>query len=94
MSRLVHLYILAAGENLHLLNLSQSNQLSNEDLGIGIDTWAKLVELEQEYDTKPFFEAARKFYVATLKKMIVKFPFSDSEYFNQREPAVTRQQQL
>jgi hypothetical protein len=50
MNRLVRLYasnfltsdtILAANDNLRLLNLSEENQLSNEDLGIGTETWMR-----------------------------------------------------
>ena len=37
-----------------------------------------ITELEEEHDTKPFFTAVRNFYVASLKKMIQKFPFGDS----------------
>ena len=36
-----------------------------------------MAELEQEHDTKPFFEAVRKFYVKSIQKMIQKFPFGD-----------------
>ena len=70
--------ITAVGDNLHLLNLSNENQPSDENLGIGTRTWTDLVELEAEHDLKPFFSAVRKFYVATINKMLQKFPFGDS----------------
>ena len=38
--------VTAAGDNLSLLNLSEENQLSDENLGIGTRTWTDLVELE------------------------------------------------
>ena len=50
----------------------------NEHLGIGDSTWVAVAKLEQEHDTKPFFSAVRKFYVASLKKMRKKFPFGDT----------------
>ena len=34
--------------------------------------------LEQEHDSKPFFEAVREFYVKSIKTMIQKFPFGDA----------------
>ena len=34
--------------------------------------------LEHLHDTAPFFEAIRRFYVSSTKKMLVKFPFGDS----------------
>jgi len=38
-----------------------------------------LAEIEKEHDIKPFFNAVRKFYVASIciQKMIQKFPFQD-----------------
>ena len=60
--------ITAAGDNLSLLNLSEENQLSNENLGIGTRTWTDLVELEAEHDLKPFFSVARKFHGPTINK--------------------------
>lgn len=87
MNRLVRLYaanllkrdaILAASDNLSVLSLEAENQLLDEDLGIGTNTWTHIAELEGEYDTKPFFAAVRNFYLATIKKMLLKFPFSDS----------------
>ena len=47
-------------------------------MGIEDSTWEAVAELEQEQDTKPFFSAVRKFYVASLKKMLKKFPFGDT----------------
>ena len=87
MSQLVRLYagnflkrevILAAGDNLSLLSLERDNQLHDEDLAIGTNTWTTIAELETEHDPKPFFAAVRNFYVATHKKMLLKFPFGDS----------------
>lgn len=34
--------------------------------------------MEEEHDSKPFFQAVRKFYVVSIKKMIQIFPFGDS----------------
>ena len=87
MSRLVRLYasnllkpevIAAAGEDLSKINLHSSCQLSDENLGIGDDTWASIAVLEVVHDPKPFFTAIRTFYVATIQKMLKKFPFGDS----------------
>lgn len=87
MSRLLRLYaanllkndvILAAGDNLQDLSLTPANQLSDENLGIGTDTWCCLNVLEEEEDIKPFFRGVRQFYVETIKKMIQKFPFGDT----------------
>ncbi len=84
-NRLVKLYaanlltsasIQASGTNLK--NLKFDSQLENEHLGIGTETWAAISVFEQERNTKPFFEAVRKFYVTSIKKMIQKFPFGDS----------------
>ena len=66
--------ILAAGGNLSLLNLETENQLLDEDLGIGTNTWTNIAELEAELNTKPFFTAVRNVYLATIKKMLQKFP--------------------
>ena len=64
--------------NLSLLNLSHENQLPDENLGIGTETWRSLVELEAEWELKPFFSAVRKFFIASITKMLKKFPFGDS----------------
>jgi hypothetical protein len=86
MSRLVRLYasnflkrevILAAGDKLGELKLDLHNQVTNEHLAIGNDTWVSVAELEQEHDTKPFFSAVRNFYIVTIQKMLNKFPFGD-----------------
>ena len=69
--------ILAADDNLTLLNFDRDSQVSDENLGIGTDTWACLAVYEQE-DPKPFFLAVHKFYLATIKKMLKKFSFGDS----------------
>ena len=87
MNRLVRLYasnfltsdtILAANDNLRLLDLAEENQVTNEDLGIGTETWMSVAELESTHDTAPFFEAVRGFYVSSTKKMLNKFPFGDT----------------
>ena len=87
MCRLTRLYaanvlktdsITSVGSNLSLLSLERENQLDDENLGVGSDTWVSLAELQEEYDLKPFFTAVRNFYVASIKKMLQKFPFSDS----------------
>ena len=87
MNRLVRLYatnflsddsILAASDNLKNLDFDEANEVSNENLGIGDDTWASVSDLEHLHDTVPFFEAIRGFYVSSTKKMLVKFPFGDS----------------
>ena len=70
--------ILAADDNLTLLNFDRDSQVSDENLGIGTDTWACLAVYEQEEDQKQFFLAVRTFYFATIKKMLKKFPFGDS----------------
>ena len=58
-SRLVRLYtsnllskesIVAVGDDLRLLNLEPSNQLPDENLGVGESTWTCLRELEEEHD--------------------------------------------
>ncbi len=86
MGRLVRLYasnllktdvIKAAENNLSTLNLANGGQLEDENLGIGDNTWVLVAQLE-EADTKPLFRVVRQFYVATIKKMLKKFPFSDS----------------
>ena len=87
MSRLVRLYasnllkpevIKAAGNDLSKLCLADSGQLLDENLGIGDGTWVLIAELEEELDTMPFYRAIRTFYVATIQKMLKKFPFGDS----------------
>ena len=42
------------------------------------ETLTDLVELEAEHDLKSFFSAVRKFYVATINKILQKFPCGDS----------------
>ena len=84
MSRLVRIYaaniltINSVGDNLKDLDFSDDNLLEKEDLGIDTNTWALISVLEEEYDTTPFFYAVRKFYIATITKMIKKFPFGDT----------------
>lgn len=70
--------ILKASNNLTHLSFNSSSQLSDENLGVGNDTWLVLAEIEAEHDTKPFFSAVRKFYLATIQKMLKKFPFGDT----------------
>ena len=87
MSRLVHLYasnvlkpesITVVGEDLSKLSFASTNQLVDENLGFGDSTWAALSAMEDEFDTKPFYQAVRDFYVASLKKMLNKIPFGDT----------------
>ena len=87
MCRLTRLYaanvlktdsITSVGSNLSLLRLERQNQLDDENLGVGSDTWVSLAELQEEYDLKPFFTAVRNFNVTSIKKMLQKFPFNDS----------------
>ena len=87
MCRLVRLYasnilkkeaILEVGDYLKKLKLDASSQVTDEHLGIGDDTWVSVADLEQKYDTKPFFSAVRKIYLETIQKMLKKFPFGDT----------------
>ena len=80
MSRLVRFYasnllkpevIRAAGEDLSKINLHSSCQLSDENLGIRDDIWASIAVLEVEQDQSHFL-------LATIQKMLKKFPFGDS----------------
>lgn len=85
MSRLVRLFasnILKPGticsvDNLSHLSLARKDQLDDENLGVGTDTWTYLSAMEEDSDPKPFYTAVRNFYVATLK-MLKKLPFGDS----------------
>ncbi len=86
-SRLVRLYasnvlkpesITAVGEDLGKLSFASANQLADENLGLGDSTWAALSEMEEEFDTKPFYQAVLDFYVASWNKMLKKFPFGDT----------------
>jgi hypothetical protein len=47
-------------------------------LGLGDDTWGYNAGLEEELDIRPFYCAVRSFYLATIQKMLKKFPFNDS----------------
>ena len=87
MSRLVRLNasnvlklesITAVGEDLSKLSFARANQLADENLGLGNSTWAAVSEMEEEFDTKSFYQAVRDFYVASLKKMLKKFLFGDT----------------
>ena len=80
MSRLVRL----SGDNLKDLKLDASSQLADEHLGIGDATWVSVAELEEEEDTRPFYSTVRNFYLATIQKMLNKFPFGDSLMKNLR----------
>lgn len=65
--------ILAAGDDLSQLTLCEENQLDDEHLRIGTDTWACIAELEEEEDLKPFFSSVRNFDLFSLKKMLKNF---------------------
>ncbi len=84
MNRLVRLYAAnlmtndAILEAMRLLNFDATNQLPDENLGIGDNTWVTLAVVEQEHDTKSFFASIRRFYLSSIKKMLKKFPFGDS----------------
>lgn len=87
MNRLIRLYasnfltsdtVLEARNNLRNLKFDVDNQLSNEELGIGDETWVSVAVLEETEDTTPFFEAVRCFYIKSTKKMLNKFPFGDT----------------
>ena len=58
------------------------NQLSNEELGVGISTLLLLAEFQDEIEGTPietrFFSSVRLFYQETVRKMFAKFPFKDS----------------
>lgn len=55
-----------------------TNQLPDENLGIGDNTWVELAVVEEEHDTKSFFASIRRFYLSSIQKMLKKFPFGDS----------------
>ena len=87
MSRLVRLYasnllktetIVVVGSDLTKLSFASAGQLADENLGLGNDTWAHLSSMEELYDPRPLYRAVRSFYIASLKKMLKKFPFGDS----------------
>ena len=87
MSRLVRLYasnllkpecIVAVGDDLSQLNLATQNQLADENLGLGDATWTYISGMEEELDPKTLYKAVRSFYVASLEKMLKRFPFGDS----------------
>lgn len=80
MNRLVRLYaanlltneaILKASDDLTKLDFDEKNQLSDENLGIGDNTWVALAEVEQEHDIKPLLTSVRKFYLSSIKKMFL-----------------------
>ncbi len=48
------------------------------NLGLGDSIWAALSEMEEEFDTKPFYQSVWDFYVASLNKVLKKFPFGDT----------------
>ena len=73
MNRLVQLF---ANSNLKLLCFETSSQLSNENLRDS--TWITIAQVEVEQDIEPFFVAVRKFYLATIQKMLKKFLFDDT----------------
>lgn len=77
--------LLAVSDDLKKLELDSSNQVADEHLGIGTDTWISVAELEQEYDTKPFFSAVRNFYLATIQKISFR-RLSHEEFIQTRCP--------
>ena len=86
MNRLVRLYasnllktetIIAAGDDLTKLSFVNTGLLADENLGLGNDLWVHLGSMEEEYDPSSLYRAVRSFYVASLQKMLKKFPFGD-----------------
>ena len=76
MNRLVRLYasnllkpgtVVAVGDNLNHLSFANTDQLEDESLGLGNDTWVYLSGMEEEFHPKPFYKAVCNLYVATLK---------------------------
>ena len=63
--------IIAACDNLGFLNFANEQRLANEKLGLGTDTCAYISQLEEDFDSKPFYSAICHFYVAILMKMIM-----------------------
>ena len=63
----------AAGDNLK--NFKFDNILDKEHMGISSDTWVAVLAMEQEHDTKPCFDAVKKFYVKSIKKNDTKISF-------------------
>ena len=47
-------FVLAAGDNLKSMSIDKRGQLTDENLGIGMATWACLSELEETQNIKPF----------------------------------------
>ena len=79
MNRLVRLYasnlqkaeaITAAGDDLRKLSFTTASQLADENLGLGNETWVYLAGLEEDNDPKPFYRAVRRFYLASIRKML------------------------
>ena len=56
--------IVSVGDN--LMDLKFDDFLEKEHIGIG--SWICISALEQEHDTKPFFDAVKNFYISTLKR--------------------------
>ena len=52
----------------NLKDLKFDDFLEKDHIGIGSDTWICISVLEQEHDTKPFFDAVKNFYISTLKR--------------------------
>ena len=79
MSRLVSLYasnvlkpesITAVAEELSKLSFASAIQLTDENLEFGDSTWAALSAMEDEFDTKPFYQAVWDFYVEKIAEKI------------------------
>ena len=62
--------ILATSSSLTLLGFETSSQLSNKNLGIGDSTWITIAQEEVEHDIQSFFITVKKFYLATIQKML------------------------
>ena len=83
LSNLIQPELLATTSNEDILSFDYenvANQLSNDELGIGSAT-RLLIEnsdvLEGTEEEKKFFSSVRNFYTECVRKMILKFPFTD-----------------
>ena len=72
--------ILATSDITNVLYLKKSNQISDDELGIG--TAGRLLLIEEDAVTgtrleSEFFSVVRLFYEKTMAKILAKFPFQD-----------------